>query len=94
MLDLDAATSHYTIKVNGMNWFTSRNAADGGYAFTADGSNFSHSEGNLLTIGQPDTGNGMDEAGAFKFITISWSRNTSYTSTVVPTAEWITTFKV
>ena len=67
----------YVLQVNGANWFTSEKSADGGYAYSADGSTFSHSNGALQALGQPSTGRGSDEAGAFKFITVSWGRKTS-----------------
>ena len=90
-VDLDTTTFQYTIKVNGKDWFTSRNSADTGYAFSADGSYFSRSDGTLRTLGQPTAGGGADEAGTFKSITISWTRNTSL---AIASAEWVTAFKV
>ena len=90
-VDLDTTTFQYTIKVNGMDWFTSRESADAGYAFSADGSYFSRNNGTLRILGQPSTGSGSDRAGTFNSIAISWGRNASL---AIASAEWVTTFKV
>lgn len=83
---IDESTRAYTVSVDGVAWFDSAGDSKG-YAYSADGRQYSLADGSLVPLGTPSTGTGSDPAGDYSYTSLSWARNGS---TLV---EYVTTFK-
>ena len=88
-LTLDTVTLAYTVHVDGQGWFDSASSADGGYAFSSNGTKASLGSRELVPTGPPSRSSGSDQSGSFESVSVSFSRAGSSSTT----PAWVATFK-
>ena len=99
---LHADAQQYNISIGGQPWF--RSATDSGqcsgfrsctgYAFSSGGRTYSSAGGDLIPIGAPASGSGVDSTGSYSSLTLSWTTNHSTDETLRDEPLWITQFKL